>query len=254
MEENREYPTEENQNESEAQYPVLGKLSFDIFTRFLDGSVQLKPKEKQKYIQRYFDKIFFPDTNARKDAYLIMRLLMPQIDRERGTYGLKEANLGKIIGESLGLSKVDANRLYHFKNPQFHPKDAAYIGDFVLVMKSVVGPFCSPNSKLTLLEVDTFLDKLANCQEKSKALEFTQILRVCSAKDLEWICRIILKDLKIGITHEKILPMYNPASGDLFNRTYNLRKVCEDGVIIQATLDTPTSLTVVLYISSFSSR
>ena len=104
MEENREYPTEENQNESEAQYPVLGKLSFDIFTRFLDGSVQLKPKEKQKYIQRYFDKIFFPDTNARKDAYLIMRLLMPQIDRERGTYGLKEANLGKIIGESLGLA------------------------------------------------------------------------------------------------------------------------------------------------------
>lgn len=225
-----------------SEFKVLGKMKFQLFTNFLEHVGLQKPKEKVKYMQQYFDKIFFPTRAEREDSFLLLRLFLPQIDRERGTYGLKEANLGKIIGESLGLSKNDLNRLYHFRNPQYHPPNEASVGDFVMVMKSVVGKFCKPRSELTLGQVDSFLDRLASSEEKKKSLEFTQIIRVATIKDLEWICRIILKDLKLGLGQEKVLPIYSAAALELFNRTYNLRKVCQE--CVEKKEPAPASLTV----------
>lgn len=37
-----------------------------------------------------------------------------------------------------------------------------------------------------------------------------EILRRSTAKQAKWICRIILKDLKIGLSHEKALNFFHP--------------------------------------------
>jgi len=50
----------------------------------------------------------------------------------------------------------------------------------------------------------------------------------CSADDIFWIARIILKDLKIGIKHEKVLPLFHTDALDLYNVTSNLREVCRE--------------------------
>ena len=50
-----------------------------------------------------------------------MRLLMPQLDRERGNYNLKETSLARMYSDILMLPKKEADRLKHWKNPQFQP-------------------------------------------------------------------------------------------------------------------------------------
>jgi len=215
--------------DAESRWPILGKTKFDSLTRFLEGLSHLKPKDKTIYAEQYFKKVFLPTPAHRKESFLLLRLLCPSLDRERGNYGLKEVNLAKLLGEALGLNKIDANRLVHYKNPAYHPKDNNCVGDFVLVMRSVVAPFCKQESTMTLDEVDTFLDKLANTPEdQSKKSIFIQLLNRCSGRDLEWLCRIILKDLKIGMKEDKILRIYHPGAAEQFNYTFCLRDVCSE--------------------------
>jgi len=42
---------------------------------------------------------------------------------------------------------------------------------------------------------------------------------------MKWLTRLILKDLKLGISHETLLKMYHPHSLDLFNSTSDLKQV-----------------------------
>jgi DNA ligase-4 len=46
-----------------------------------------------------------------------MRLILPQLDKERANYGLKEAVLAKLLAEALGLSKdaEDAKKLQNWR-------------------------------------------------------------------------------------------------------------------------------------------
>lgn len=48
---------------------------------------------------------------------------MPNIDRERGNYNIKEKVLGDIIADALTLGDEIKNRFRHFKNTSYHPHD-----------------------------------------------------------------------------------------------------------------------------------
>lgn len=54
--------------------------------------------------------------------------------------------------------------------------------------------------------------------------------------DFKWICKIIIKDLKIGIKHEKVLKIYHPEALDFYNFTSNLKDVCKEFVNKEHTL------------------
>ena len=56
----------------------------------------------------------------------------------------------------------------------------------------------------------------------------SKIFQKCTAEDIKWIGKIILKDLKIGFQYERILRIYHPEALDLFNITSNLREVCKE--------------------------
>jgi DNA ligase-4 len=47
----------------------------------------------------------------------MMRLLMPQLDRQRANYGLKETNIARLYADVLLLPPTEAERLKHWKNP-----------------------------------------------------------------------------------------------------------------------------------------
>lgn len=82
---------------------------------------------------------------------------------------------------------------------------------------------------MTVDDVNKFLEQMSNAQDfKAKVELMTQYLRRASADDLKWTLKIILKDLKIGLKHEKVLPMYHPDALDLYNVTSNLREVCQE--------------------------
>lgn len=133
-----------------------------------------------------------------------------------------------MLAESLGLPPQESQRLRFFKNPNYHPIGAP-VGDFVGVCISVVRNLCRAESNLTVDDVNKFLDNLANAQDfKIKVDLMTQYLQRATADDLKWTLKIILKDLKIGLKHEKVLPMYHPDALDLYNVTSNLREVCSE--------------------------
>ena len=82
--------------------------------------------------------MLFKKNNRNPDyIYGIIRLLLPNDDKKRGNYGLKERNLAKLISECLNLSKADYEKLYHYKNPAYH-KSGIGIGDFSLCTYEVI--------------------------------------------------------------------------------------------------------------------
>lgn len=54
---------------------------------------------------------------------------------------------------------------------------------------------------------------------------FEAICSQCNHLEMKWLTRLILKDLKLGLSHETLLKMYHPHSLDLFNSTSDLKQV-----------------------------
>lgn len=44
---------------------------------------------------------------------------------------------------------------------------------------------------------------------------------------MKWIARIILKDLKIGISHEQMLNFFHPDGLNFYNTTSSLKDLCQ---------------------------
>jgi DNA ligase-4 len=96
---------------------------------------------KKSHYLREFLKIIFKSSREPPFIYSLLRILLPADDRDRGNYGLKEKGLAKVIADCLGLQKSDFDRLYHYKNPNFHQTGFA-IGDFSLCVFEVAQKFC----------------------------------------------------------------------------------------------------------------
>ena len=54
------------------------------------------------------------------------------------------------------------------------------------------------------------------------------LLKKSTIEDFEWICRIILKDMKFGLKHEKILSVYHPYAVKVYNTVSNLTDICKE--------------------------
>ncbi|KAJ9585405.1 hypothetical protein L9F63_002788 [Diploptera punctata] len=90
----------------------------------------------------------------------VLRLLLPQLDRERGAYGVKEHNLAKIYIRILGLPKEgqDALKLLNFRAPKTAGNLA---GDFGEVAFYILKNRCPTGGTLNVLQVNEHLDNIA---------------------------------------------------------------------------------------------
>ena len=58
---------------------------------------------------------------------------------------------------------------------------------------------------MTIRDVNHYLDRLAAADEvDARQAVIGELVKTCSAKEVKWIVRIILKDLKIGLRHERV--------------------------------------------------
>lgn len=101
----------EVQDQSDAS---INKIPFaavcELFERCVKSSKHAKKKQLiQKLFSLYKGENIFP----------LMRLLLPQLDKERQTYGLKETMLGKYYVEILNIAPTseDAIRLLQWRKP-----------------------------------------------------------------------------------------------------------------------------------------
>ncbi|KAI5084300.1 hypothetical protein GOP47_0001175 [Adiantum capillus-veneris] len=88
-------------------------IKFNVVCDMLEAvSKARKLTVKRKHLRTFFDHVY---TDPK--CYSILRLLLPNLDKERPAYGFKESVLAKCISDALGLAKdsPDARRLLDWK-------------------------------------------------------------------------------------------------------------------------------------------
>ncbi|CAH1249356.1 LIG4 [Branchiostoma lanceolatum] len=218
---------------------VSATVPFTHLCTMLEGVDRAKGKDnKKKIFKEFLDKwrefhnsVHKDDPNTEDSFYPAMRLILPQCERERIAYGIKEFTLAKYYIEILGLAKdsPDALKLLKYRAPS-HAKGEA--GDFAAVAYFVLKNRCPEKGSLTIQEVNDLLDSIAtNNAAKNKEevrRSILKLLRSTSAMEQKWLIRMIMKELKMGMNQAGVFAVFHPDAEDLFNVTNSLAKVCID--------------------------
>lgn len=194
-------------------------VPFAKFVQFLEALAGVrKHKHKTQILEEFFERSnvqnFFP----------IVRLMLPAFDMERSQYGLKESTLAKLYAELLSLPAREKEALQFYKNPQ-KALPGCPAGCFSEVLQFVLRSRAGDRSTLTVADVNSHLDQLANSlakEDKKKVL--ASLLQQTNALEQKWLTKIVLKDLKLG-SNEKILKCFHPRALELFYNTNSLRQV-----------------------------
>ncbi|KAL2024698.1 hypothetical protein VTK56DRAFT_6899 [Thermocarpiscus australiensis] len=172
------------------------------------------------------------------DFYPAMRLILPDKDRDRGVYGLKESTIGKLLVKVMKIDRnsEDGYALMHWKLPGhagagrgFAGASAATAGDFAGRCFEVVKKrqMRSEPGEFTIGEVNVMLDRLAAASGEAEQLPiFEEFYQGMNAEELMWLVRIILKDMKVGATERTFLGLWHPDAEALFSVSSSLRRVC----------------------------
>ncbi|ORX53424.1 ATP-dependent DNA ligase [Piromyces finnis] len=177
-------------------------------------------------IQRYFNKWRLYGGSL----FPVIRLLLPHIDKKRLNYRIKEKTLSKIYVNVLCLppESPDGRTLINWRIPG--KAKMKTVGDFASVLYGVLlkRSTFTGKSVLTISDINEKLDQLNQAesfdQQKDCMRSFYTSLTPLEQK---WIVRIILKDLKIGLTENSILNIYHPDALNMFNVCSDLYEVVE---------------------------
>lgn len=216
---------------------VASEVPFCDFCLTLEKIQKSKSRpEKSKYFKdfldswRYFHNALHKnEVNTTDSFYPAMRLVLPQLERERMSYGIKETMLAKLYIEVLGLSKEgkDALKLLNYRTPTASYGDA---GDFAVIAYFVLKQRCPNKGTLTIQEVNDHLDSIAlnNAVKKKDLVKKSLLQLICQSSALEqkWLIRMILKDMKLGISQQTIFQLFHADATELHNVTTDLEKIC----------------------------
>ncbi|XP_062302935.1 DNA ligase 4 [Osmerus eperlanus] len=196
---------------------------------------KLRP-DKAKFLKDFLDSwrkfhaaLHKDDPQTTDSFYPAMRLIVPPFERERMAYGIKESMLAKLYIDVLGLPKngPEANKLLNYRAPSTSQAEA---GDFAGMAYFVLKRRCTSQGSLSIKEVNDFLDSVAmNNAGKNKDLVKKSLLHLITqstALEQKWLIRMILKDMKLGVSKETVLQVFHPDAAELYNVTTDLDKVC----------------------------
>eukprot|EP00850_Spirogloea_muscicola_P001679 SM000006S19444 [mRNA] locus=s6:741041:749189:- [translate_table: standard] len=200
-------------------------VHFSVLCDMMDAVVRnRKPLIKRKHLATFLDHVY-----TDHEFFSAMRLILPELDRERATYGLKEAVLAKHLTDALGLGKEseDAKKLLEWKTGG--KRAGANAGKFPLVASEVLQRRQREVSAgITIREVNDLLDKLAAGESREEKIAvLTELISETNVREMKWLICIILKDLKLGVSEKTVFSEFHPDAEDLFNVTCDLKLVCQ---------------------------
>lgn len=194
------------------------------------GHANLSPHEaKRNIIERF---IASWRKNVGNDFYPAMRLIIPDKDRDRAMYGLKEKAIAKVLIKLTKISKDsnDAKHMLNWKLPgQLHKASASTAGDFAGRCYEILSSrqLRTELSDMSVAEVNVALDKLSQLGSEDEQVKiFQRFYRRMNAEEMTWLIRMILRQMKIGATEKTFLDIWHPDAEILFNISSNLRRVC----------------------------
>ncbi|BFI04909.1 DNA ligase 4 [Marchantia polymorpha subsp. ruderalis] len=200
-------------------------VEFSYLASMLDAVVRAKKGPlKRKHVRTFLDHVY-----TDHEFFSAMRLMLPNLDKERGNYGLKEAVLAKSLAEALCLSKdsEDAQKLLNWRKGGTRAGSNA--GNFSFVATEIL---CRrqrvTSTGIKIKEVNDLLDRLAAADRREeKVAVLGEMINKTNAQEMRWIIMIILKDLKLGISEKTFFSEFHPDAEDLFNVTCDLKLVCD---------------------------
>ncbi|KAG0027419.1 DNA ligase (ATP) [Podila clonocystis] len=179
--------------------------------------------EKKELLHQYFR-----DWRARGygSLYPVIRLLLPELDRYRGRYGLREQKMAELYVACLKISPT-SDAAYKLKNWKEGLRDSA--GDFSLVAAEIIATrsLVTHSQGQTIRDVNALLTRLSKKDAENKAI-FEILVKNYTSLENKWIIRIINKNLKIGMSESSVLPAYHQDALELFNVCSDLRKTVLD--------------------------
>ena len=194
------------------------------------GQSNLSPHEAKRNIIERFTANWRQQVG--NDFYPAMRLIIPDKDRDRAMYGLKEKAIAKVLIKltRIGKDSDDAKHMLNWKLPGQLGNGSAYsAGDFAGRCYEVLSPrqFKTEYSDMSIAEVNNALDKLSQVGAEDEQVKiFQRFYRRMNAEEMTWLIRIILRQMKIGATEKTFLDIWHPDAETLFNISSNLRRVC----------------------------
>ncbi|KAL9553688.1 hypothetical protein MBANPS3_003165 [Mucor bainieri] len=197
--------------------------SFEEFCAFLEQLNTIKGSEKKPRLRKFISKWV---ENFGPDVYDAIRLLFPKGDERK--YNLKEDKLASVLTKALAIDPTSADgiRLKKYKQPVAHNEKTA--GNFPLIAfeemekRSIV-----QKSTQTVRQTNEYLNRLADPEKKEdQTTIFKEMLSKYTAQQMQWIIRIILKDLKIQCGERIILNSVYEGAYDDWATNKSLQAIC----------------------------
>ena len=189
---------------------------------------KLSPHEQRRLIIEQFISRWREEVG--NDFYPALRLILPDKDRDRGVYGLKENAIGKLL---VKLIKIDKNsddgfKLLKWRVPSGNSA-ARMAGDFAGRCFEVLNKrqMRSGPGDMTIADVNELLDNLSAATGEGEVMPIMEEFYTrMDAAEMMWLIRIILKQMKVGATERTFLDIWHPDAEALFNVSSSLRRVC----------------------------
>ncbi|PGH19466.1 DNA ligase 4 [Polytolypa hystricis UAMH7299] len=188
----------------------------------------LSPQERRRdIIQRFISRW---RKEVGDDIYPAFQLIIPEKDRDRAMYGLKEKAIGKLLVKVMKIDKnsEDGFNLLNWKVPG-QSLASRMAGDFAGRCFEVISkrPIRTEVGNMSIEEVNAQLDKLAVASKESEQVPiFADFYRRMNPEELMWLIRIILRQMKIGATERTLFNIWHPDAESLFSISSSLRRVC----------------------------
>ncbi|KAK3940348.1 hypothetical protein QBC46DRAFT_364132 [Diplogelasinospora grovesii] len=192
------------------------------------GSSKVSYHEQRRHIIERFMSRWRADVGL--DFYPAMRLILPDKDRDRGVYGLKENTIGKLLVKVMKIDRhsEDGYGLMHWKLPG-HGRGGggggggggrSSAGDFAGRVLEVVGKreMRTEPGELTIGDVNVLLDRLAAASGEAEQVPiFEEIYQKMNAEEIMWL-------MKVGATERTFLGLWHPDAEALFSVSSSLRR------------------------------
>lgn len=197
--------------------PAIARLN-----RGPKGPSNLTPHEvRRNIIERFISRW---RNEVGDDIYPALRLIIPEKDRDRSMYGLKEKTIGKLLVKLMKIDKnsEDGYNLLNWKLPG-QTIASRMAGDFAGRCFEVLSkrPMRTTVGDMRIAEVNELLDKLSVVQKEENQLPIFEIFyKRMNADELLWLIRIILREMKVGATEKTFLDVSYKALFYFLRKTF----------------------------------
>uniref|UniRef100_A0A182N904 DNA ligase 4 n=1 Tax=Anopheles dirus TaxID=7168 RepID=A0A182N904_9DIPT len=197
--------------------------SFGELSALLEQVKQSPRQQKESAFCKFFTTFerhrqsFGDDATSRPSIYTWLRLLVPGLDRERKAYGMRERTLTDAYIQALALDRQSAEvrRLLDGGGD-----------DLAERLAPLLHGRCPQDGDLTVAEVDRRLDAIGEGRAGART-ELVALLEHGSSLDHRWLVRIVLKNLRLGVSNRRILQLYHPNAPSLYDSAGDLKRVVE---------------------------